>query len=437
MKWVEQFLSAAKTVVFEKGRLVHYLNIPSFRKSQKKIQSRPKKDRLRVGFMIQVPNSWAVLEPVYLASKEDPDVESVILLMPEVTFAYYVKITDIEWKSVYDFGEKKYGDACVRLYDPDTKQWKDPESLDLDYIFIPRPYDTYLPRPYKASSLRKIMQVCFVPYSSPLLDDYRLMYNTHFIRNLHLIFCEKQHSADYVTKKLGPTVKSGDQKVFCTGFPKFDLNKDGENLESPLWPRKRSSAIQRVIWTPRWNMDPKIGGSSFLTYKDAFLKWTGEDKSVDLVFRPHPLAREAFIRDGLITEEEWEACVNAYRDGDNTALDLTSTYYDLMWSSDVLITDVSSMLMDYMLTGHPILYCPTHAMDSTSDDPKFAIVDFLDGMYIVHDMEEIRKTLNMLREGKDPKKEKRAELARMMRRDGHIGRDIVELLKQDYASSRV
>ena len=433
--FVHHALETAKMIVFEDGRLIYAMNRPGYRKSLQRLQKKEKKTKIRVGFLIQVPNNWAVLEPVYEAAKTMENVEPVILLMPELTYFCYVKLMHVEWEKAYSFGHERYGDQCIETWHPETETWVDPAALDLDYVFLPRPYETYLPKAYKASGLRKITRVCYVPYSSPLLDDYRLLYNMHFVRNVRLIFCEKQHSLEYVSKLLAPTVKSGDQKVFCTGFPKFDLNQGGEGVESPLWPRSREESKQRIIWTPRWNMDPWQGGSSFMKYRERILQYAQEHSDADLIFRPHPLAQSALVADGYVTEQEWMDYLQKYRDGNNTNVDLTTTYYDLMWSSDVLITDVSSMIMDYLLTGKPVIYCATPAMGTMSDDPSLAIRDLLPGLYVVHDFSEIEAVLKQLRQGKDPKLGNREELIRRMRRDGHIGRNIMELLVQDYRES--
>ncbi len=426
-----RLMSFFKTLIFEKGHLIYWLNLPFYRSDIMRLSRRKPHEKIRVGFIIQVPNNWSVLEPVYLAAQKQEGVEPVILLMPELEFKWYVRLERVCWEETYVFGRKRFGDEAVRLYRPEDGGWVDPAELELDYIFLPRPYETYLPKPYRASSLRRLAKVCYVPYSSPLLDDYKLLYNTHFIRNVSMIFCEKQYSYEYVQKMLAPTLRSGEQKAFCTGFPKFDLNREGAGLESQIWPRKRTESTQRVIWTPRWNMDPGLGGSSFMRYKDSMLQWAASHPDRDLVFRPHPLAREGIVGGGYMTEEDWESCLEAFRQGVNTSLDLTQTYYDLMWSSDVLISDVSSMVMDYLLTGHPVIYCRTPGPGAPSDAPCFAIRDLLPGLYVAGDFGEVESILEQLHRGEDPKRQNRIDLAARMRRDGRISEKIISLLMED------
>ena len=424
--------TAVKAVLFERGHLVYWLNIPSFRHSVKTVRALPRKDKARIGFIMQLPNNWAAIQSVYEAALKDPRTEPVVLLMPELEFAFYIKLKKIIWEKNYAFGEKEFGKDCVRTYDPETGTWVDPRSLDLDYVFFPRPYETYLPKPYRASQLRKICRTCYVPYTSPLLGDYPLVYNMHFIRNLHIVFCEKQHAYDYVTGRLRLTFRSGIQKVFNAGFPKFDLNWNMEGAESAVWPRPRQAGRLRVLWTPRWTTDPRLCGSNFMNYKDDMIRWAEETPSMDLVFRPHPLGLENYVSSGLVTQEELDAYLKRYADGENTAVDRNAGYYDTFWSSDVLVTDMSSVLMDYMLTGRPIVFCPTPIGKLMSDDRRYDVGNLIDGMYTVHSFAEIVKTVQSLAAGEDPKREIRAGMARMMRREGHSGQDVLELVKADY-----
>ena len=35
-------------------------------------------------------------------------------------------------------------------------------------------------------------------------------------------------------------------------------------------------------------------------------------------------------------------------------------YVDTFWGADVLITDISSMMMEFFVTGKPIIFCGTN-----------------------------------------------------------------------------
>ena len=374
---VQKTLGRLKSAIFEKGKTIYRINIPSFRKSRKKIEARPKEKQIRIGFMIQCPQNWAVLQSVYQKALEDDRTEPVVLLIPEMEFVHYVTVKNIIWEKTYEFGEKLFGKQAVKTYNPESGNWEELEPLKLDYVFIPRPYETYLPKAYRASAIRKYAKVCYIPYAFPILSDWEVLYNSHFIRNVSLVFCEKERSAEYVRNQFSKTVRSGDQKVFFCGYPKFDLIEDHSGNESELWPRKKTEEITRIIWTPRWTTDPRLGGSSFFKYKDQLIEWAEEDQRIDLVFRPHPLALDHYISAGLMTKQEQDDYLDRYARCKNANVDRTTTYFDTFYSSDCLITDVSSIIMDYLFTDKPIIYC------RSTDDEHISLPDLRECMYMV------------------------------------------------------
>ena len=260
------------------------------------------------------------------------------------------------------------------------------------------------------------------------MNDEPILFNTHFIRNISLIFCDKKTSADYVNDMLRHTVSSGDQKIFNCGYPKYDLISENRYTESPLWPRKRSGSIYRLLWTPRWTTDPRLGGSHFFDYKDFLIAWAEKDPSIDLLFRPHPLALDHFIATGQLTEKSMRDYLERYEKCPNANIDRTAEYNDTFWSSDCLVTDISSMIPDYLFTGKPIIYC------TSPIDEKLSMPDLLECLYKVNSFEEIMDTVNRLKAGEDPKKEARVKFAKTLRPEGSSAKAILKEIKKDYYS---
>ena len=429
---IQRILGGIKSTVFEKGTLIYKLNIPSFRRSRRKIESRPARERIRVGFLLQLPENWSVIRSVWEGALADDRFEPVVLLVPEIETAYYIKLKAVKWQKIYSFGEKLFGDQAVRTYNPETGEWLDSAELDLDYVFFLRPFETYLPKAYRAGTIRRYAKVCYVTYSFLVTrrpEIEQLEYNTHFIRNVSMIFCEKQRTLEYVNHKFTETICSGDQKAFFCGYPQYDLIAPGSD-DSPLWPRQRKEGVFRMIWTPRWTTDPKLGGSHFFDYKDQMIGWAEKDASVDLVFRPHPLALANYVSAGLMTEKEQEKYLARYTECENAAVDRTTEYYDTFFSSDCLITDISAVMIDYLFTGKPIVYC------TSPSDQYFFTPELHECLYKVESFEEIVRTVERLRAGDDPKKEMRAKVARMLKPEGSAAACILDELRNDYDQRR-
>lgn len=422
---IRKILNYIKHIIFERGYLIYYLNIPSFKSSLKEIEKRPQKEKLNLVFICQCPTAWTTAQPMYEAAMKDPQINVTVVLIPELEFSYYVFLKHIYYDKIYNFG-KTISENCVHAYSPENNEWFDLRTLKPDYVFIPRPYETYLPKQYRASAIRKYAKVCYVPYAFPMLPDSHIIYNSHFSRNVYFFFCEQEQSYEYVCHKFKRTCSKGVQRAEFTGYPRFDLIDLHQNHEGSLWKKERSNEIFRIIWTPRWTTDPKLGGSNFFNYKDKIIKYVEKHEEVELLFRPHPMAFENYISQGLISSEKLEEYCQKYRELPNAVLDQTVNYYDTFFSSDVLISDPSSVTLDYLFTGKPIIYCPS------SNKAHEVVGGLQECYYIAESFEEVIEIIEQLRQGQDPKREIREKMVKHLKRDGKIGQSIIEKIKKDY-----
>lgn len=432
---LQRCMNRIKSVVFEKGEMIYLLHIPVLRRQQRRIRERwrPREDAVpvRVGFVIQTPQNWVVLRPLYEAAEGHPRIEPVAIPVPEIEKSFYLFVRNVRWEKMDRFASQTFGEDRVKTYEPGTGSWLNPESLNLDYVFIVRPYETYLPKMYSAHGLSRCAKVCYYPYATTMTDDdWPVEYNTHFIRNVSLIFADRPATMKYVRRKFHRTVGKGIQQAAFCGAPNLDGLEEHAGRESAVWPRKRTGEIFRIIWAPRWTVDPRMGGGHFFDYKDLLLALAEEDKGLDLLFRPHPLALEHYVAQGWITREEEDAYLERYARMENAAVDRTPEYYDTFFSSDVLITDFSSMVFAYFFTGKPIIYCAC-TLDHLMNEEGL-----MDSMYIAESFGDIRRYLDMFRRGEDPKRELREEMANRFRTNGKASEAFLEKILQDYDRER-
>lgn len=156
-----------------------------------------------------------------------------------------------------------------------------------------------------------------------------------------------------------------------------------------------------------------IGGSHFLEYKDMFLYLRMKMPTYSFCIRPHPLMVEELAKANLFSKEQWiqyeQKLIDAKID-----IDRNETINTIAEETDILITDVSSMIIRFFVLDIPIVYCRSNMVFNKD------YADILKGIYVADSWDDVEKYVKMLARGTDPLKEQRQSLIRSLRKE-HIG----------------
>ena len=185
--------------------------------------------------------------------------------------------------------------------------------------------------------------------------------------------------------------------------------------------------MKRILWTPRWRTSE--GNCHFFDYKDYFIDFCSKHPDVDFAFRPHPLCFQNFLRTKEMSLDQLRQMEKVYEQSSNMRIDLDGDYQDTFLTADVLVADVSSLMVEFLATGKPIIY--THRVDAFNEVGK----KLAGALYWVRNVDELDKTLSSLIKGVDSMKKKRLEVMKsilFLPPEG-AGVRIKETLKLDFA----
>ena len=120
-------------------------------------------------------------------------------------------------------------------------------------------------------------------------------------------------------------------------------------------------------------------------------------EGIGWVFMPHPALASQVVRTGLMSESGWLAYLERWRrigavwtDGD---------YFDLLRSSNCLVTDGESFLAEYLPSGAPVI-----DLNRESEVPYSEFGQRLRATYYAAaSVEDVRERLASLMRGEDPK----------------------------------
>ena len=373
-------------------------------------------EKINVVFVCHRPPVWESLHSVFNALKADERFQVTIVAIPNKKElpGLWLNHEEYESEGAEEFW-KPYG--CLNGYNYETKEWLDLRSLKPDYVFFQQPYNVARPKAYQSGVVSKYARIAYVDYFSPLMYDsvYEECTPIDFLDSLSFFFTQNQDEYEELTKRFQQSV-NGLCKIRNTGFPRFDeiMSYDGKPCDA--W---NSTESFKILWTPRWTTNE--GNCNFFAFKDRMTGFCAGNPAVELVFRPHPQAFREWESTGELTKEQREEYLKCFENS-NMHLDESSNYMPLLFSTDCLITDRSSILVDYFCTLKPIIYCPGKQKSQILDE-------YMKGMYIAHTWEELEKTVRQLMNHEDPLAETRKDIVKRYLKVGETS--VAERIRQE------
>lgn len=360
-------------------------------------------DKIRVGFLTQYIPAWNKLESVYNRMKEDSRFEVVLICVPSGIQNQVWVDEDKNINNTYQYFIE-HGYEALNAWTK-QKEWVDLKKLNLDYIFYSRPYNAFMPKPYESGIVSGYTKICNIIYGMILMKEtMEVVLNREFYRHVYCYFAECKEVMELNKKRFWLAHHLGLQKTLFYGIPSLTAILEAKDGRSSAWDFSNNSF--RLMWTPRWTTKESLGGSNFFRYKDWLLEYAKTNLEVDLLFRPHPLALDNFIKTGEMSVEEVNQYKHACSSISNVRLDEEEEYADSMWNSSVLISDVSGIMPEYFVTGKPLIYCTVEGNITFTE----LFYKMLEGCYVVHNAKELEECLYKLKIGEDPLAGRRKEL---------------------------
>ncbi len=356
---------------------------------------------------------WDSLESIWRAADQDQRCRCRVVPIP-----YYDRMPD------GSLGEMHYeGDRFPRETEIIDYKLYDIKKELPDIIYIHNPYDdmnrvTCVEPRFFAEELKKSgSTLVYVPYYvSGYCESYENMKPVCLTKGaIYSDFIVLQ------SEKLAEAYMYCGfyrRKLLVTGSPKIDCIC--RLREQPIEVRKEwkeAAEIRKVIL-----LNSSL--HALLNNQKWFFEWKGiisevlKDQKIVVIWRPHPLLEQTIksLRPECLGQYK-EICQDIEK-ADNGFIDLEEDALEAISISDGLISDYSSLIMQYMYTGKPALILGERRLQNNS-----AIFCDYFANYFIEDGIEISDYINMIKEEKDMKKEERMKRANasLVNADGRCG----------------
>lgn len=376
------------------------------------------KRKIKVYFICQYIQGYNKIFDVVMAMKIDKSININVLVVPE-------DIKDFSKNNNFDFWYSKFGDITVNAVK--DNEWFDLKKEKPDYVFIQRPYDNYLPSEYHVQTMKNYTKICYIPYAYELIDLRSVALPEFFVKNISLLFCSQEEEYKYCKKIIDSSNDGTIRKCFNLGYPSlYNVVNRAKSINSAFKNIDKKVGFN-VMWTPRWTIDDNLSKSSFFEYKDLLVDYIKKSKDINFVFRPHPLIFKNFIDKKIMTQKQVNIYLKNFKHS-NMYYDYDSEYYDTFADSDVLISDFSSILIEYIIFNKPIIFC------GKANNPTKFMKKLLKCFYRVDNWNELKQTLEEIKSGNDYLKNKRETILKsfLSEYEDDVSVKIISEVKKDF-----
>ena len=123
-----------------------------------------------------------------------------------------------------------------------------------------------------------------------------------------------------------------------------------------------------------------------------------------------------------MSKEEVELYKKTLNKMENISLDNNKDYLIGFQESDILVTDFSSLIIEYFMMGKPIIYC--------GNLEALPFKELRDNVYLANQWKDVIDVLEKLKRGIDPLKSRRLLVSKKLRvvENGTIGKAIIQYI---------
>lgn len=291
--------------------------------------------------------------------------------------------TEDDVKRAYDFFKNKGMNVQIAYK---NKKFVPFKNFSPDIIIYQHPW--YVETSQGPVVCSKFALTCYVPYYFPI-ETAEIDYNLRFHKYVENYYILNEYTKNKYETKSGHEIKN----LKPLGYPHLDYFIKNSPIDDGEF----------IIYAPHWTVAGRGLAYGTFDWNGKFiLEFAKKHPETKWVYKPHPLLKKALSDTGIMTEreadeyyEEWAKIGIKYEGGD---------YLELFNKSKMMVTDCSSFLGEYFVTGKPLIHIMSEKSQfRNSENP------ILKAYYRVENIEDLENLLNKLPQ-EDYMKDLRTEL---------------------------
>jgi len=323
------------------------------------LQCLPKKTRyqVRAVFFTGLGSTWDAMQSVYEYMRDDPRFDPIVVLIPvfrqvQQDGVVKQKVTYVDYLTPMGIPFLEYTQYSLENDCPDV-------------AFINQPYESTIPREFWPETIASQTRLVYLPYFPPFSifeGSQAALCELPVYRYAWKVIGQSERHFRYYRKH----AINGGGNMLVTGVPKWDPIIRLRDHPVPVPDAWQKAVAGRKVFL--WNTFYIFSGSSIPYFEDIF-QWFSEHQDCALIWRTHPMTDTVTK---LYYPPEYYQLLQKYIAmtdvAPNMIFDRESSYEAAFCCSSAQISDLSSMMFQYLLLDKPVLYIETSGRGKVEEE---------------------------------------------------------------------
>lgn len=376
--------------------------------------------KLKVAFFPYKISMWDALESIWEAASKDERCECQLIPIP-----YYTKNEAGEVEEEHYEGSKFPSTAL------DYKTYLT-EQEKPDIMYIHNPYDQYNkvtmtdPRFFSGELKKAGGLLVYVPYymAGGCIKYESMLASCGNIGAVHSDYIIVQNEN---LKKAYEYCGFPAHRLLVLGSPKVDAVYKIERKTYDVTEKWKDVIRNRKVILLNTSISTCIQKGDWLEHIREFVEPILQDDRLALIWRPHPLLWDT-VRTMLKEGRQYGTLLECIANAPNAIIDDSDTAEAAIKISDAMISDYSSLVMQYTFTGKPV-----YLLTGKSEARKYKVFCDYFSNYFREDGCSLQDFLTMILEGRDTKRDERLRYAKesVANVDGICGESVHRIMYEN------
>lgn len=311
-----------------------------------------RKSKIKVGFVLYDSSMWCG-DKLYELFAQNERYEVTIFLCLRTDKKDDEKVRDDFFHGVNQFTERGLNISGIATLDT--------EIPTQDVLIFITPYLNVLPAAFQLENFTAETLTAYIPYGFTVTADW-IRHMIGFMKIMNKRFLDTK----FEFEKEKRNQPNSTNELYYSGYPRMDVFFEDKVKFQYDWKMTTPNA-KKIIWAPHWSINDGIKYSTFHHNYKFMYEYAKAHPEISWVVKPHPNLLFSAVTSGVFkSTEDFQKYLQEWDDLPNAKVETGGYYQAIFATSDGMIQDSGSFIVEYQFTHKPMIFLTRKDQDMSA-----------------------------------------------------------------------